>query len=469
MSNDSELQVPTRIRQPLPDEPESLHGFFLRVPTTHPRKTGRGYPAAQRRPRESQVALAVVLALWLAAGLAFFSVGQRMPIGTIPSAPASACSSLASTVCAAPAALAQLKRVTASHLQEIRSADAYWGSESYSVDWESKAVVTLAGSWTGSIEVPLIQAEIDAHGTKGATGVTIVADGRELALIVWRSIGPPGEARAPCPDVVLHPRAWRILVAPVDANGKPGSFAQFATGESAIVFGGPMGGEGCSATAAPSVSISNGLIAYGIDDAGPQRPYGSRILVRSLTDGTTTRDLATATHVLSLELSGTTVAWLEADGNWPTNLPLRVSTTTHPAAQDVEIFSTPGDQMAWSLPRFSLEGGSLAWERYGTGQVWRRDLARGAEQQVSPAGSACMLGGVEPGNVAMNCGSDTSRLEQNSTDAPWLVVWSVETGPRLVLGLSPLQTEELSNGWIVVMPDNQDSLRTFPITSLIEQ
>jgi hypothetical protein len=230
-----------------------------------------------------------------------------------------------------------------------------------------------------------------------------------------------------------------------------------------------MGGEECNATAAPRVSISNGLIAYGIDDAGPQRPYGSRILVRSLTDGTTLRDLATATHVLSLEMWGTTVAWLEADGNWPTNLPLRVSTPPHPAAQDVEVFSTPGDQMAWALPRFSLQGGSLAWERYGTGQVWRRDLVAGAQQQVSPAGSACMLGGIEAGNVVMNCGSDTSRLEQNSTDAPWLIVWAVDTGPDLVLGLPPLQTEELSNGWIVVMPVNQQSLQAFPISSLMGQ
>jgi hypothetical protein len=478
MNDDSELQVPARIHQPLRDE-QSLREFLLRVPTTDPRKTGREYLAAHRRSRETQVALAVVLAFWLVGGLAFFSAGQRPSVSTTPSAPASACSSVEgglapsasfpSTPCAAPAALAQLMRVTAFGLQEIRTADAYWGSESYSIDWKSKAVVTVAGSWTGSIDVPLTQAEIDAHSTKGATGITVVADGRELAMVVWHSIGPPGEARAPCPDVVQLPRAWRILTALLDAGGMPGSFTQFATGESTIVFGGPMGGEECNATAAPRVSISNGLIAYGIDDAGPQRPYGSRILVRSLTDGTTLRDLATATHVLSLEMWGTTVAWLEADGNWPTNLPLRVSTPPHPAAQDVEVFSTPGDQMAWALPRFSLQGGSLAWERYGTGQVWRRDLVAGAQQQVSPAGSACMLGGIEAGNVVMNCGSDTSRLEQNSTDAPWLIVWAVDTGPDLVLGLPPLQTEELSNGWIVVMPVNQQSLQAFPISSLMGQ
>ena len=76
MNDDSELQVPARIRQPLPDEPESLHEFLLRVPTTDPRKTGREYLAAQRRSRETQEALAVVLALWLVGGLAFFSAGQ---------------------------------------------------------------------------------------------------------------------------------------------------------------------------------------------------------------------------------------------------------------------------------------------------------------------------------------------------------------------------------------------------------
>jgi hypothetical protein len=200
MNDDSELQVPARIHQPLRDE-QSLREFLLRVPTTDPRKTGREYLAAHRRSRETQVALAVVLAFWLVGGLAFFSAGQRPSVSTTPSAPASACSSVEgglapsvsfpSTPCAAPAALAQLMRVTAFGLQEIRTADAYWGSESYSIDWKSKAVVTVAGSWTGSIDVPLTQAEIDAHSTKGATGITVVADGRELAMVVWHVSAHP--------------------------------------------------------------------------------------------------------------------------------------------------------------------------------------------------------------------------------------------------------------------------------------
>ena len=350
--------------------------------------------------------------------------------------------------------------------QTLAPADAYWGSDSYSIDWAAKAVLTFVGPATGSIDVPLAQADINAQVRKGATGTSVVADGAELVVVVWHSVGPATEPRTPCPAVVEQPRAWRILVAPLDATGRPGSLAAFAAGDSTIVFGGPMGGEGCRATSIPSVSISHGLIAYSLDDASPQRPYGSRIVVRSLADGTTLRDLPTPTHVLSLDLSGTTIAWLEAAGDDPTSLPLRLSTAAQPVAQDVAVFSTPGGQMWWSLPRFSLADDALAWERFGTGQVWMRDLVAGTEQQVSPPGSVCMLGGIESGAVAMNCGSDASGLDKNVADAPSLVVWSADTGARLVVGLPPVQTEQLSNGWIVVMPTDRGSVQAFPLGSL---
>ncbi len=399
--------------------------------------------AVRGHARVGKVEPVLIVALALAGGLALLAPGS-----------------------ATTTTLSRLATVTPATLRLLAAADAYWGSESYSVDWASRAVLTFAGAATGSIDVPLTQPEIDAHVRKGATGTLVVADGMELVVVVWHSEGPSTEPRSPCPAVVQQPRAWRILVARLDANGRPGSFAAFAAGKNTIVFGGPMGGEGCQATSIPSVSVSDGLIAYSLDDSTPQRPYGSRILIRALTDGTTLRDLATPTHVLSLELSGTTIAWLEADGDNPTSLPLRLSTAAQPAAQDMEVLSTPGGQMSWSLPSFSLAGNSLAWERYGTGQVWMRDLIGGDEQQVSPSGLVCMLGGIAPRTVAMNCGDDASGLQQNLADAPSLVVWSVGVGLRLVVGIPPVLTEKLSNGWIAVVPKDRGSVQAFPLDSL---
>jgi len=462
MNDDSDPQLRAWFRHALPGEPDSLHEFLMRIPTTHRREAEPGPPAAFLRSRSTAIGLVAIAAVGLIGGLVYLvDLDRRTGLGT-----GQAPSVSASPAAALPAALAQLPQASASSPQQLPFADAYWGPESYAIDWTSGAVVGLAGPWAGSVEVPLTQTEIEAHGTKGATGISVAADSRELALVVWHSVGPAGEPRIPCPDVVALPRAWRILVAPLDPSGKPGPLVPFATGESPIAFDGPMGGEGCRATSAPSASVSNGLIAYAVDDATAERPYGSRILVRSLADGSVMRDLATPTRVLSLELAGSSVAWLEADGNWPKALPLRITTSAHPGAQDVEVFATPGDQMGWSVPRFSLSDTALAWERFGTGQVWMRDLVAGTDRRVSPEDSACLLGGMDAGVVAMNCGDDTSGLDANVAFAPWLVLWSADVGPRLVVGLPPLQAEELSDGWVVVRPNDGKSVQGFAVGSL---
>lgn len=425
---------------------------------TPPRGARPGRFAVLRPARATAITSLAVIVLGLIGGWALLDHQLRPGSGSATPGASSSAKSLV-----LPPALARLTQVVAQEKRVGSLADAAWGQQSYTIDWTSTATVNISGSWTGSADVPLTQTEIEAHRTKGASGTSVTADGQDLAVVVWHSVGQIGEPRVPCPDVVALPRAWRILVALLDSSGKPGPLTEFATGDSATVFSGPMGGEGCPATSAPRVSVSDGMIAYAIDDPTSRRPYGTRILVRSLSTGAITRDLSTPTRVLSLQLAGTTVAWLEADGDWPMAIPLRIWADGTPDPQNVEVFATPGDQMSWSLPRFSLTKGAVAWERFGTGQIWVRDPS---ERQASPTAATCLLGGIEAGVVAMNCGGDSSKLQQNEADAPWLVLWSTDSHPRLVVGLPPLATEELSGGWVVIEPTARTSTQAFPLDSL---
>lgn len=368
-----------------------------------------------------------------------------------------------------PAKLAGLPNITARNLLSLPAADAYWGQLAYTISRKPAAQITVTGATVASVHIPLSKAEFDALDAKGQNGgVSIAVDGQNLALVVWLHLGPAGDPRTPCWSNVAQPISWRILVAALDASGSPGQLTEFAHGENAVAFAGPMGGEGCTATTPPLVSVSDGQMAYLVEDSGQSHPYGSRILVRSLSDGSTLRDVVTPTHVLSMALSATNVAWLEADGNSPTTLQLRVSTAANPTARNVEVFTTPGAQMAWSLPTFGLQGNALAWERYGAGEVWLRDLAADTDRRVSPSGSVCLLGGIDAATIAMNCGGDSGHLQQNVSDAPWLVVWSAAIGPRLVVGLPPLQSEAISNGWIVITPSRGGNYQTFPVSDLTE-
>jgi hypothetical protein len=97
---------------------------------------------------------------------------------------------------------------------------------------------------------------------------------------------------------------------------------------------------------------------------------------------------------IGLELSGTNVAWVESDGS--SVVPLRVSTAAQPAPADVDSIDTTGRTGNWTMPRISLDGDRIAWERPATGEVLLESIG-GSPTRISPRGVACLLGGSSAG------------------------------------------------------------------------
>jgi hypothetical protein len=133
----------------------------------------------------------------------------------------------------------------------------------------------------------------------------------------------------------------------------------------------------------------------------------------------------------------------------------------------VTVFTTPGGNGGWGLPTFSLAGDTLvgdtlAWERFGTGQVWQRELVSGATRQISPRGAVCLMGATDGTLTVMHCGDDASNLESNAATAPWLVVWSAVAGDRLALGVPPVDSVWLSAGWVEVVALPLQDVSAFP-------
>jgi hypothetical protein len=306
----------------------------------------------------------------------------------------------------------------------------------------------------------------------------VISDGGFLAVVTV--VAPSGPHGIPCGTD--GPISWRILVASIDKDGKPAALAEFATGRSTLQVSTPdfEGGlvSSCDYANWPNVSLSNGLIAYNVEHATAAHPFGSEILLRSLADGSTVRDLLTPEYVDSLKLSGKNLVWMEYGGTTATRLPLRISTAANPTAKDLLVYETPGDVGDyWSVPNYILAGNWLAWEGFSAGKIWLRDLTTGKISQISRAGAVCQLGDFDGKEAVMGCGSDPTALTwSDSFQADWLVFWSRSAGYRLLAGtpsspepyLCGLSSGSLSVTFASSSPDGtpNDTVWTIPIAAL---
>jgi hypothetical protein len=293
----------------------------------------------------------------------------------------------------------------------------------------------------GSVPLPLTAAELAGLRTNIGGGFSVVTDGGSVAVVVWYRLNS-GTLGIPCYSNDGSPIAWRILVAPIDqSTGTPGTFRAVAGAHSQVAFK-PTIGEGCDTVSAPLVALSGGRIAYNIENATAGHPLASMILVRSLAGGAPDRQIQTLAMPIGLQLSGTNVAWLESDGN--AAVPLRVSTAAHPAPADVDTIDMQGGTGGWTIPRFSLNGDHIAWDRSATHEVLQESID-GPATQISPSGVACLLGGYDAGQVLLMCYPGDPFLGNGN-----LVIWSSSTGLQLVQGYAAGANgfSWLSNGWI---------------------
>jgi hypothetical protein len=359
-----------------------------------------------------------------------------------------------------PSALADLP-VTRLAASEIHRTEAYsstaFGAVVYGIASKDKgtAEVTVSNLSTGITRTTDVLLPVNEVIPADPTQQYAATDGHHLVVYANNPSGPqPGSgAIGGC---VPHGGDWQLLVAPLDsATGLPsGDFTVFASGVMTRVFNAPRIGEGGNCWYQNTVfAVDAGMIAYTVDDVTSARPMGSRILLRSLADGSTARTVIATEMVYAVSLSGTTIAWAECDNipttDQPEQVKVRASTATHPTP--LEIASGPvspsgGDGR--DLPAVRLVGDEVSWEGLGNTSVWYQKIGEGSPVSLTPADQACQLSGSTPGNVAVYCTwTGTGDVPTRSS----LLVATVGAGLRQVEGLPDDAALKpiVSNGWFV--------------------
>jgi hypothetical protein len=176
---------------------------------------------------------------------------------------------------------------------------------------------------------------------------------------------------------------------------------------------------------------------------------GSRILLRSLADGSTVRSVTATEMVYEVHLSGTTIAWAECQNisttNEPEQVKFRVSTAAHPASLDVASGPVSGGS---ELPTLRLVGDEVSWEGLGNTSVWYQKIGAGSPLSLTPTDLACQLAGSTPGHVAVYCTwNGTGGISNHSS----LLVATIGAGLHQVEGLpnDAALRPMVSNGWFV--------------------
>ena len=359
-----------------------------------------------------------------------------------------------------PAELAGLPVTSLAASQIHRSeahASAAFGAVVYSIGSKGQATaeVTVSNLSTGAAAIADVRLPANEVVPDDPTQQYAATDGRYLVLYATHSSDPqPGSgAIGGC---VPGGGDWQLLVAPLDpATGLPsGDFTVFASGVMKRAFSAPRAGEGGSCWYQNTVfAVDAGMIAYTVDDVTSGRPMGSRILLRSLADGSTVRSVIATEMVYEVHLSGTTIAWAECGNisttDQPEQVKVRVSTATDPAPLDVAsgpVSPSGGDGR--ELPAIRLVGNEVSWEGLGNTSVWYQKIGVGLPLSLTPANLTCQLAGSTSGHVAVYCTwNGTGGISNRSS----LLVATIGAGLYQVEGLpaDAALRPIISSGWFV--------------------
>ncbi len=299
----------------------------------------------------------------------------------------------------------------------------------------------------GSVPIPLTTTELAATRESDVVEAGpwfLGAADHFVVFMAGRQIAPKNGG-IPCG---LPPQElWRMLVAPLDSQGKPGDFTVLDSGKSTVfvVWPGLHYGEGsdCAHLYWPKPVISGDLLAYAIPAPTADHPFASQIVVRSLLDGSVQRRLDISESVFRLQMSGGNLVWMQFQGEYRGNpdrsLPLFISAPDKPEPRALMTFQIDPDLEVFDAPAFFLSNNILTWDGFSTGKVWKQDLATPAPTQTSPAGSFCRLQDSDGNYAIMNCSGewlDRAQVDDDgNSPASWLVLAS-PAGYQRVTGLS---------------------------------
>jgi hypothetical protein len=261
-------------------------------------------------------------------------------------------------------------------------------------------------------------------------------------------------------------RQWRILAAPLGADGLPsGTFRRIDWGEAARAFELPgAAGLACPYPATPPVAVAAGRVAYAVE-AGIGARSASTVVVRSLPTGTLIQTYASPLQVYQIALSSTAVAWSETangltDGPTPDWRVMIASITTGSSHQvgpltphqvPLGVVAGPAHE---TLPSLLLDGNaviaSLDQFTGARGTVVR--VVGDTVETVDPGHPHrdCGAGGADGGVIVLYC-NGTTMSGDTATLTSWVAVWSAASGLRALGGGAAMAPGELwtANGWAV--------------------
>ena len=303
------------------------------------------------------------------------------------------------------------------------------------------SVVDLGGGSVRAVPVPLAPDESLAD---------VQASGGRLLVLTWLQQGPrPEHEGVPCGSLSGHPIEWRQLAASIGADGLPaGSWRTLDSGVASRRYADPSAMVSCDDPLVPALASSGDVLAYAVDHPTPAYPAGSRIVLRSLATGGVVRVIDTATQVVDLALSATSVAWVESPNALVPGPVTRWRVMRAPLASGVAAevpLAVPGRVWRYAPQRLALDGDAVL-ANPGQSVVGWASVVRSAGSSVvllnpSPDLDCAPIGGVS-GVALLSC------LEEGYNER--IATWSAGHGLRIVSAplAADITSEVVMNGWV---------------------
>jgi hypothetical protein len=280
-------------------------------------------------------------------------------------------------------------------------------------------------------------------------------DGSWIVVAVSQPATPgASENGLTCGQQERLPRAWRILAAPLGADGLPsGPFRKIDSGVASRAFEVPgSAGLACPYPATPPVALAADEVAYAVEASGA----ASTVLVRPLPTGTFglmyARTYASPMQVYQIALSATAVAWSETangltDGPTPDWRVMTASITTGSPHQ-VPLGVVAGLAHAFP-PSLLLDGNAVvaSLDQFTgvSGTVVRVDGDRIETVDPGRAHRQCAAAGAE-GGLTLSCNGTTMSGDTATGTRSWVAVWSAGAGLQSLGDGAAIATEA---GWAV--------------------
>jgi hypothetical protein len=285
---------------------------------------------------------------------------------------------------------------------------------------------------------------------------SLAVGGGWITLVAWHTTGPTGEGGVPCSSSDGQPVAWRIMAAQLGTDGQLSTaWRTVDQGTATRRWGPPDVGEFCFDVVAPSMAMAAGRIAHAVENGTAAQPDATRIVVRSLSSGSTLRTYRTLQHVVQVVLSPTDIAWTQSVNDWsattekvigqpyvPGDWRIFTAALSQTTAHAVSSGAAPDQNWPSGL---TMAGSSVVISNHwmNSAPVYEATAAGRSVIDPGPAARVCTAAAADAGWVVLGC--------QGPSGAPdWTSIWTARAGLRAisVLGTTNTDPGSLQDGWL---------------------